>query len=107
MNMLLHWEYLIAGRPRDHKGWDGNGGIPAQHTPVNGSREIGRGVGYRKYSEQLSGYPTIQSSLIDIKWPYFRSLTTYNEQVSSLPRLNVGTNSNNRAYPSNKEKNKY
>jgi len=45
MNMLLHWEYLIAGRPRDHKGWDGNGGIPAQHTPVNRSREIGRGVG--------------------------------------------------------------
>ncbi|PPR86460.1 hypothetical protein GOBAR_AA34244 [Gossypium barbadense] len=42
MNMLLHWEYLIAGRPRDHKGWDGNGGIPAQHTPVNRSREIGR-----------------------------------------------------------------
>lgn len=38
MNMLLHWEYLIAGRPRDHKG---GGGIPAQHTPVNGSREIG------------------------------------------------------------------
>ncbi|KAH7511618.1 hypothetical protein FEM48_ZijujMtG0004900 (mitochondrion) [Ziziphus jujuba var. spinosa] len=63
MNMLLHWEYLIAGRPRDHKGWDGNGGIPAQHTPVNGSREIGRGVGYRKYSEQLSGYPTIQSAM--------------------------------------------
>ncbi len=26
MNMLLHWEYIIA---RDHKGWDGNGGIPA------------------------------------------------------------------------------
>lgn len=24
--MLLHWEYIIA---RDHKGWDGNGGIPA------------------------------------------------------------------------------
>lgn len=63
MNMLLHWEYLIAGRPRDHKGWDGNGGIPAQHTPVNGSRKIGRGVGYRKYSEQLSGYPTIQSAM--------------------------------------------
>lgn len=63
MNMLLHWEYLIAGRPRDHKGWDGNGGIPAQHTPVNGSREIGRGVGYRKSSEQLSGYPTIQSAM--------------------------------------------
>lgn len=63
MNMLLHWEYLIAGTPRDHKGWDGNGGIPAQHTPVNGSREIGRGVGYRKYSEQLSGYPTIPSAM--------------------------------------------
>ena len=63
MNMLLHWEYLIAGRPRDHKGWDGNGGIPAQHTPVNGSREIGKGVGYRKYSEQLSGYPTIPSAM--------------------------------------------
>ncbi|KAK6289852.1 hypothetical protein POUND7_001393 [Theobroma cacao] len=28
------WEYLIAGRPRDHKGWDWNGGIPAQHTPI-------------------------------------------------------------------------
>lgn len=26
--------------------------------------EIGeRGVGYRKYSEQLSGYPTIQSAM--------------------------------------------
>lgn len=23
MNMLMHWEYLIAGRPRDHK--DGMG----------------------------------------------------------------------------------
>lgn len=43
MNMLSHGEYLIAGRPRDHKGWGGNGGIPAQHTPVNGSREIGGG----------------------------------------------------------------
>lgn len=42
---------------------DGNGGIPAQHTPVNGSREIERGVGYRKYSEELSGYPTIQSAM--------------------------------------------
>ena len=41
MNMLLHWEYIIA---RDHKGWDGNGGIPA-------------GGWGRKYSEQLSGYP--------------------------------------------------
>jgi len=60
MNILLHWEYLIAGRPRKNKGWDGNGGIPA---PVNGSREIGRGVGYRKYSEQLSGYSTIQSAM--------------------------------------------
>lgn len=45
MNMLLHWEYLIVGRPRDHKRWDGNEGIPAQHNPVNGSREIGRGGG--------------------------------------------------------------
>jgi hypothetical protein len=61
MNMLSHGEYLIAGRPRDHKGWGGNGGIPAQHTPVNGSREIGGG--YRKSSEQLSGYPTIQSAM--------------------------------------------
>ena len=26
-------------------------------------REIGRGVGYRKCSEQLSGYPTIQSAM--------------------------------------------
>lgn len=42
---------------------DGKGGIPAQHTPVNGSREIERGVGYRKYSEELSGYPTIQSAM--------------------------------------------
>lgn len=50
---------------------------------------------------------SIKSSLIDIKWPYFRSLTTSNEQVSSLPRLNVGTNSNNRAYPSNKETKPY
>lgn len=33
------------GRPRDHKRWDGNEGIPAQHNPVNGSREIGRGGG--------------------------------------------------------------
>jgi hypothetical protein len=48
MNMLLHWEYLIAGRPRDHKGGDGNGGIPAQHTPVNGSREIGGGSGIQE-----------------------------------------------------------
>lgn len=63
MNMLVNWKYLIAVRPRDHKGWDGNGGIPAQHTPMNGSREIGRRVGYRKYSEQLSGYPTIQSAM--------------------------------------------
>lgn len=44
---------------------------------------------------------------IDIKWPHLRSLTTFNEQVSSLPRLNVGTNSNNRAYPSNKETKPY
>lgn len=63
MNMLLHWEYLIVGRPRDHKRWDGNEGIPAQHNPVNGSREIGRGGGYRKYSEQLSGYPSIPSAM--------------------------------------------
>jgi len=34
-----------------------------QPTPVNGSREIERGVGYRKYSEELSGYPTIQSAM--------------------------------------------
>ena len=51
------------GRPRDHKGWDGKGGVPAQLTLVNGSREIGKGVGYRKYSEQLSGHPTIQSAM--------------------------------------------
>ena len=38
MNMLRHWEYIIA---RDHKGWDGNGDIPAGG----------------KYSEQFSGYP--------------------------------------------------
>lgn len=30
---------------------------------MNGSREIERGVGYRKYSEELSGYPTIQSAM--------------------------------------------
>lgn len=47
---------------------------------------------------------SIQSCLIDRKWPYFRSLTTYNEQVSNLPRLNVGIKSKNRPSPSKKEK---
>ena len=47
---------------------------------------------------------SIQSLLIDIKWPYFQLLTTYNEQVSSLPRLNVGKKEKNYAYPCNKEK---
>ena len=48
---------------------------------------------------------SIQSSLIDIKWPYFQLLTTYIEQVSNLPWLNVGKNKNNYVYPYNKEKN--
>ena len=48
---------------REEKKEEREGGIPAQHTPVNESREIGRGVGYWKSSELWSGYLIIQSAM--------------------------------------------
>lgn len=60
---------------------------------------------FDKFESMPKEQASIQSSFIDIKWPYFQLLTTYIEQVSSQPQLNVGKNKNNYAYPYNKEKN--